>query len=76
MSKMKAFWLLIIGALLAIFIVQNWQYPNPPVQFLGYQFLPIPQSVIVLGSLVLGFLVGWLAHSLKAKKRQQEMPPE
>lgn len=73
---MKAFWLLIIGALLAIFLVQNWQYPNPPVQFLGYHFLPLPQSAIILGSLVLGFLFGWLTHALKAKRTRQEQPPE
>jgi uncharacterized integral membrane protein len=76
MTKMKALGLLIIGALLTIFIIQNWQQPSPPVQFLGYQFLPLPQAVIILGFLLLGFLAGWLTHVFMASKSQQETPPE
>jgi uncharacterized integral membrane protein len=73
---MKAFWLLVVGAILAIFIFQNWQYPTPPVQFLGFQILPIPQSAIILSFFALGFLAGWVAHVFKVKKYQQEIPPE
>jgi len=76
MSKIKALWLLVCGALLAIFVIQNWQNPNPPVHFLGFQFLPLPQSVIILGFFVLGFLTGWLTHVFKVKKIRQEAPPE
>jgi len=76
MTKIKALWLLASGALLAIFVVQNWQYPNPPIHFLGFQFLPFPQSVIVLGFFALGFLTGWLAHVFRARRLQQEPPPE
>ena len=74
MTKMKALGLLVVGALLTIFIIQNWQQPTPPVQFLGYQFLPLPQSVIILGSLLLGFLAGWVAHVFMVRKSQQEFP--
>jgi uncharacterized integral membrane protein len=73
---MKALWLLIAGALLAIFLVQNWQYPNPPIHFLGFQFLPLPQSVIVLGFFALGFLSGWVAHAMRTKKSRQDSGPE
>ena len=73
---MKAFWLLVIGALLAIFIIQNWQHPSPPVHFLGFQFLPLPQSVIILGFFLLGFLAGWVTHVFRVRKNQQETPPE
>ncbi len=73
---MKAFGLLFIGALLTIFIIQNWQQPSPPVQFLGYQFLPLPQSVIILGFFLVGFLAGWLTHVFLVRKSQQEIPPE
>jgi uncharacterized integral membrane protein len=76
MTKMKAFWLLAIGAVLAVFIIQNWQHPSPPVQFLGYQFLPLPQSVIILGFFLLGFLAGWVANIFRARKHQQDNPPE
>jgi len=76
MTKIKALWLLASGALLAIFVAQNWQYPNPPIHLLGFQFLPFPQSVIVLGFFVLGFISGWLARVFRARRLQQEPPPE
>jgi uncharacterized integral membrane protein len=76
MTKMKALGFLVVGALLTIFIVQNWQQPTPPVQFLGYHFLPLPQAVIILGFLLLGFLAGWVTHVFIVKKSQQEIPPE
>jgi uncharacterized integral membrane protein len=76
MTKMKALGLLFIGALLTIFIIQNWQQPSPPVQFLGYQFLPLPQAFIILGFLLLGFLAGWVAHVFIVRKSQHENPPE
>jgi uncharacterized integral membrane protein len=75
MTKMKAIGFLVVGALLTIFIVQNWQQPSPPVQFLGYQFLPLPQSVIILGFLLLGFLAGWVTHVFIAKKSHQDILP-
>ncbi len=76
MTKMKAIGFLVVGALLTIFIVQNWQQPSPPVQFLGYQFLPLPQAVIILGFLLLGFLAGWVTHIFIVRKSQQENQPE
>jgi uncharacterized integral membrane protein len=76
MTKFKALWLLVSGALLAIFVIQNWQFPNPPIHFLGFQFLPFPQSVIILGFFVLGFLTGWLTHVFRVRKSQQETPSE
>jgi uncharacterized integral membrane protein len=76
MTKMKAIVLLVVGALLTIFIIQNWQQPSPPVQFLGFHFLPLPQSVIILGFLLLGFLAGWVAHVFLVRKSQQESPAD
>jgi uncharacterized integral membrane protein len=76
MSKIKALWLLVVGALLAIFTVQNWYYPNPPIHFLGVRFLPLPQPVIIMGFALLGFVAGWVACALRAKKRQDAPPPE
>ncbi len=76
MNKFKALVFLVFGAALAIFVAQNWQYPNPPVHFLGFQFLPLPMSLIILGALSLGFLAGWLTCVLKAKGSHPEKPPE
>jgi uncharacterized integral membrane protein len=76
MTKFKTVMLLIFGAALAIFIVQNWQYPNPPLHFLGFQLLPFPQPAIILGFFLAGFLAGWLACLLRGKKLRQEELPE
>lgn len=76
MTKFKAVVFLVCGAALAIFIAQNWQYPNPPIHFLGFQFLPFPQPAIILGFFLAGFLTGWLTCVLRARKHQQETPSE
>ena len=64
MNKFKALFLAVIGAVLAIFTVQNWHYPNPPIHILGFQFLPLPQPVIIFGFFILGFLAGWVTNAL------------
>jgi uncharacterized integral membrane protein len=76
MSKIKAFWLLFFGAVLAIFMVQNWYYPDPPIHFLGFQFLPFPMPIIILGFFLLGFLAGWLIHAFGTKGHKPEGPLE
>lgn len=76
MTKFKAVALLVFGAALAVFIVQNWQYPNPPIHFLGFQFLPFPVSAILLGCFGGGFLAGWLACVLRARKHHPEAVSE
>lgn len=80
MSKIKAFWLLLFGAVLAIFVVQNWYYPNPPIHFLGFQFLPLPMPVIILGFFILGFIAGWVINAFGVKVHKHEStsepPPE
>lgn len=80
MSRFKAVVLLVFGAVLAIFVVQNWYYPDPPIHFLGFQFLPLPMPVIILGFFLLGFIAGWVinAFGFKAPKHEasSEPPPE
>jgi uncharacterized integral membrane protein len=80
MTKFKAIWLLIFGAVLAVFVVQNWYYPNPPIHFLGFQFLPLPMPVILLIFFVLGFIAGWALNAFGFKGQKQEAssgsPPE
>lgn len=76
MRKAKALWLLVIGAALTIFVVENWHYPTPPLQFLGFRFLPLPHALIMISCFVLGFLVGWLAHVLRVKKQKGERSPK
>lgn len=76
MSKIKAFWLLLFGAVLAVFIVQNWYYPDPPIHFLGFQFLPLPMPVIILGFFILGIITGWVINAFGVKVHKQEAPSE
>ncbi|MGQ9688112.1 MAG: LapA family protein [Desulfobaccales bacterium] len=75
MTKVKVVALLAFGAALAIFTVQNWQYPTPPVHFLGFQFLPLPMSLIILGFFGVGFLAGFLTCVVRAKRRAPEEAP-
>ena len=76
MSKFKGVVLLVFGAALAVFIVQNWYYPNPPIHFLGFQFLPLPMPVIILGFFLLGFVAGWMINAFAVKVHKQEPPSE
>jgi uncharacterized integral membrane protein len=76
MSKFKGLWLLVIGALLAIFLVENWHYPDPPIQFLGFRFLPLPHALVMLSCFILGFLGGYLAHAFRVRKQKHEVIPE
>lgn len=73
--KTKALWLLAAGAVLVIFAVQNWHYPDPPLHFLGFRFPPLPFALIVYSCFLLGFVSGWLAHSWKTKRRKPADPP-
>lgn len=74
--KTKALWLLAVSAALVIFAMQNWHYPTPALQFLGYRFPPLPHALIIYSSFALGFLAGWMAHVFRAKKRKPAIPPE
>ena len=76
MSKFKAVVLLVFGAVLAVFIVQNWYYPNPPIHVLGFQFLPLPMPVILLGFFLLGFLAGWVVNAFSGKVHKHETSSE
>jgi uncharacterized integral membrane protein len=72
MTKSKGLLLLVLGLLLAIFAMENWHYPSPPVKFLGLAFLPLPQSLIIYSCLLIGFLAGWLAHARKVKRQKKD----
>jgi uncharacterized integral membrane protein len=76
MNKVKVLFLVVLVAVLMIFVMQNWVYPNPPIHFLGFEFLPFPQSVIIFGFFILGFLGGWLTNAFRVKHHKQEAPLE
>lgn len=76
MSKAKGLLLLVVVVLLAIFLVENWHYPDPPIQFLGFRFLPLPHALIMLSCFALGFLGGYAAHAWRLRQPKGETAPE
>lgn len=74
MSKVKGGVLFLLGALLALFAYQNWIYPTPPIHFLIFTFPPIPHSLIIYGCLLIGFVVGWVAHFLRSRRAERQAP--
>jgi uncharacterized integral membrane protein len=71
MSKLKGFLLLLLGALLVKFAVENWHYPAPPIKLFGYPLLPLPHALVIYGCLLLGFAVGWFAHALRIRHKRR-----
>jgi uncharacterized integral membrane protein len=72
MTRWKVLLFLLVCALLVFFALENWTYPNPPVRILGQAFLPLPLSLIIYSSLLIGFVAGWLGHALKIKRERRE----
>ncbi len=72
MTKTTGLVLLVIGVALAIFTVENWHFPDPPIQFLGLRFMPLPHGLIVICTFLLGVLVGYAAGVVRTKKHRKE----
>lgn len=72
MNKLKGLLLLVIGAVLVKFAMENWHYPSPPITLFGFTFLPLPNALIIYGGLLLGFAVGWMAHVLRARRKRRQ----
>jgi hypothetical protein len=70
MTKLKAFLFLLVGALLVDFAVEN-ALPSPVLKLIKFDLGKLPIFVMVYGSLVIGFLGGWLGHVLKAKRQKR-----
>jgi uncharacterized integral membrane protein len=83
MNKLKALLLILLGILLVLFARENWHYPQPAIKLLGWEFLPLPHSLLIYACLVLGFIAGWAAHALRARRKKRAaaapepaLPPE
>jgi uncharacterized integral membrane protein len=70
MNKFKGLLLLLLGALLVIFAVEN-SLPAPQIKLFRYQLGKPPVFLLVYGSLLIGFLAGWLAHVLKIRRQKR-----
>jgi cell division protein FtsX len=74
MSTAKGVGFLILFASLVLFAYQNWNYPTPPIHFLIFTFPPIPHSMIIYSCLLIGFVAGWVAHALKVRRAEKNLP--
>ena len=70
MTKLKGLFLLLLGALLVDFAVEN-ALPGPQLKLFRFELGKLPIFLIVYGSLLIGFLGGGLAHTLKARRRKR-----
>jgi cell division protein FtsX len=68
MTKAKGIGLAILFASLVLFAYQNWIYPTLPIEFLFFTFPLIPHSLLIYSCLLIGFVIGWVAHFLKARR--------
>jgi hypothetical protein len=39
-----------------------------------FTFPPIPHSLIIYGCLLIGFVVGWVAHFLRSRRAERQAP--
>jgi uncharacterized integral membrane protein len=68
MHKVRTAVFLFLFALLVVFTYQNWVTPEPKIQFLTFTLPPIPNSLVIFGSFLIGFVAGWLFHALRLKR--------
>lgn len=65
--------LIVLIAIGVLFAIQN--VADVEVQFLLWSFA-LPRAILILVVLALGMLIGWILHSVHARRRQQEwLPP-
>ena len=72
MTKVKGFLLLVLFVALAIFTMENWHFPEPPIKFLGLRFMPLPHGLIVICTFLLGFVVGWTVCALRMRMQPKQ----
>ncbi|MEW6660348.1 MAG: hypothetical protein AB1424_17010 [Thermodesulfobacteriota bacterium] len=70
MTKLKGLFLLLLGALLVDFAVEN-ALPSPVFKLIKFELGKLPMFAIVYGSFGIGFLSGWLVHVLKVKRQKR-----
>lgn len=70
MTKPKGLLLLLVGALLVDFAVENVLH-SPNLKLFRFDLGKLPTFLIVYGSCAFGFLGGWLGHALKVKRQKR-----
>ena len=70
MNKLKGLLLLLLGALLVDFALEN-AVAGPQLKLFHFELGRLPVYLLVYGSLIFGFFCGWLAFALKARRQKQ-----
>jgi uncharacterized integral membrane protein len=70
MSKLKVVLLIILGAVLVDFAVENAQ-PALVLKLFKFPLGELPQFLVVYLSLALGLVIGWCAHGLRLRRKRR-----
>lgn len=64
--------LIVLIGIGVVFAIQNVR--EVEVQFLLWSFA-LPRAILILAVLALGMLIGWILHSVHARRRREPGPP-
>ncbi len=70
MTKLKGILLLLLGALLLDFALEN-AHTSPSFKLFKFELGNLPIFLVVYASLGLGFIGGWLGHAIKVRRRKR-----
>ena len=71
MSKLKVVLLIILAVVLVDFSVKNAQLA-PAIKLFTFQLAHLPTYLLVYLSLVVGVVIGWVAHGLGIRRKRRE----
>jgi uncharacterized integral membrane protein len=71
MSKLKIVILVILVVILGDFALEN-SLPSPVIRFFKLELGELPIYLLVYVSVVVGLVIGWVAHGLRIRKKRQE----
>lgn len=68
MGRVKSVVFLLLGAILAIFLYENW-VPAPVIKIFGKEIITVSNSLIIIICFCLGFLTGSLVSLAWSRRR-------
>jgi len=71
MSKFKVVLLIILAVVLADFAFENAD-PAPVIKLFKFQLGELPSYLLTYISLVIGMVIGWIAHGLRIRRKRRE----
>ena len=71
MSKLKVVLLIILAVVLVDFAVENAQ-SAPAIKLFKFQLAELPTYLLVYLTLVVGAVIGWVAHGLRIRRKRRE----